>query len=217
MIRLPVAVDPVKHADAIAGARAYLEASQFSEHNGLAEAGRGSPYYGGFGYDKTGTRPDADMSNSQFALQALKASGLPEDHPAYKRVQAFLSRSQKRTESNDLEELECVLAMRRPHRIVSEPDTFSRANLHLMVLHADAAEEALFKDEPNVAARAACDGFLAVDVFTSQEPLFAQKARQVGRDSLIGQELFIIEVRRDIEPVDAHGGFAQLRLQIHPE
>ena len=57
---------------------------------------------------------------------------------------------------NDLEELERVLAMQRPHRIVSEPDAFTRANLHLMVLHADAAVEALFKEERNVAARAAC-------------------------------------------------------------
>ena len=61
------------------------------------------------------------------------------------------------------------------------------------------------------------DFLFAIDVFAAQEPLFAQKARQVGRDSLVGQELCIIEVGGNIEPVDAHGGFPQLRLQIHPE
>jgi squalene-hopene/tetraprenyl-beta-curcumene cyclase len=94
------AYDPAKYADAIAKGRAYLEKTQWSESNGI---GTKQPYYGGWGYDeKTGTKPEADVSNASFALEALKETGLPADSPVWKRAVTFLQRCQNRSESNDL-------------------------------------------------------------------------------------------------------------------
>ena len=56
--------------------------------------------YGGFGY---GSSMRADLSNTQFALDALHASKLPKNHPAYKKALIFISRCQNRAESNDQE------------------------------------------------------------------------------------------------------------------
>jgi squalene-hopene/tetraprenyl-beta-curcumene cyclase len=97
------AYDGTKYAAAIEKARNYLEASQFSEEHGL-EGGdpKASPYYGGWGYDKTGTKPEADLSNAEFALEALREAGLPADSPVFRRAQVFLQRCQNRSESNDI-------------------------------------------------------------------------------------------------------------------
>jgi len=54
--------------------------------------------YGGIGYSSK-QRPD--LPNLQYALEALKASGLPEDNPVWKRAVQFIQRTQNRTESND--------------------------------------------------------------------------------------------------------------------
>lgn len=98
------ALDPAKYAENIRKARAYLEGTQFSEEHGL-EGGdpKKSPYYGGWGYDRTETQPKADMSNVQFTLEALREAGVPADSPVFKRAAAFLSHCQKRSESNDLQ------------------------------------------------------------------------------------------------------------------
>lgn len=56
------------------------------------------PFYGGAGYGR-GKRPD--LSNLQFMLDALKDSGLPKDHPAYKKALVFVSRCQMLGEHND--------------------------------------------------------------------------------------------------------------------
>lgn len=98
-------LDPKRYADTIAKGRAYLVSGQWSEAHGLdADAAKAqkSPHYGGWGYDKTGTKPDADMSNTHFVLEALKETGLSESDAAWKRAAIFLQRCQNRSESNDL-------------------------------------------------------------------------------------------------------------------
>jgi squalene-hopene/tetraprenyl-beta-curcumene cyclase len=56
-------------------------------------------FYGGFGYDSK-NRPD--LSNTQFALDALRAAGIPPTDEAYKKAMVFVSRCQNRkSESND--------------------------------------------------------------------------------------------------------------------
>jgi squalene-hopene/tetraprenyl-beta-curcumene cyclase len=99
------AMDPKRFAGPIAKGRAYLAATQFHEGNGLEEElakARKSPYYGGWGYDRTGTKPDADLSNTHFVLEALKETGLSPDDPVWQRAAIFLQRCQNRSESNDL-------------------------------------------------------------------------------------------------------------------
>jgi squalene-hopene/tetraprenyl-beta-curcumene cyclase len=97
------AYDPAKYGAAIEKARHYLEVTQFSEEHGLEGPDpKKNPYYGGWGYDKTETKPDADMSNVQFALEALHEAGLPPDSPVFKRAVVFLQRCQNRSESNDV-------------------------------------------------------------------------------------------------------------------
>ncbi|MFP4058728.1 MAG: prenyltransferase/squalene oxidase repeat-containing protein [Candidatus Brocadiia bacterium] len=53
---------------------------------------------GGFGYNRD-KRPD--LSNTQFALEALKSGGMEEDSEAFQRCLKFLQRCQNRSESND--------------------------------------------------------------------------------------------------------------------
>src|SRR5207245_9716995 len=55
--------------------------------------------FGGWGYSAKKGR--ADGSNLQMALEALHDSGLPQDDPAYKNAQKFLSRMQNLSETND--------------------------------------------------------------------------------------------------------------------
>ncbi|HZZ80662.1 MAG TPA: prenyltransferase/squalene oxidase repeat-containing protein [Gemmataceae bacterium] len=47
--------------------------------------------HGGFGYDKKGR---ADLSNTNFSVEALLAAGLSKDDPAVKRALTFISRCQ---------------------------------------------------------------------------------------------------------------------------
>jgi squalene-hopene/tetraprenyl-beta-curcumene cyclase len=54
--------------------------------------------YGGIGYSSKGR---ADLPNLEYALEALKASGLAEDDPVWQRAIQFVQRVQNRTESND--------------------------------------------------------------------------------------------------------------------
>ena len=97
------AIDAQKHKDVIEKAQAYLKQAQFSEKNGNFTAQ--SWEYGGWGYS---SKPDTmgkiapDLSNLQFAVTALKESGLPQDDEAYRRAIAFIQRCQNRTESNDM-------------------------------------------------------------------------------------------------------------------
>jgi hypothetical protein len=75
-------------------ARDFLAASQYADQPA-------DPSYGGFPY-KDRQVQSADLSNAQFAIEALADAGLPQDHPAWERVRVYLPRLQNRSESNDL-------------------------------------------------------------------------------------------------------------------
>ena len=79
----------------IAKAQNYIIGIQRGNGDGIAPSDK---TYGGIGYNGQ-QRPD--LPNLQYALEALKASGLPEDSPAWKRALQFIQRTQNRTESND--------------------------------------------------------------------------------------------------------------------
>lgn len=51
---------------------------------------------GGFGYNKT---EGADLSNTQYAVEALRAAGVPEDDPTLKAALIYLERTQNRSEN----------------------------------------------------------------------------------------------------------------------
>jgi len=56
--------------------------------------------HGGIGYGSHKER-GPDLSNTQFALQALRAAGLKKDDPAFKRALIFIRRCQNLEEKND--------------------------------------------------------------------------------------------------------------------
>jgi squalene-hopene/tetraprenyl-beta-curcumene cyclase len=76
------------YKDLLAKAEKFLRTRQLTEENGLKPE---DPHYGGIGYTR-GTRPD--MSNIQFFLDALKATGAKEDDPAIQKALVFVSRCQ---------------------------------------------------------------------------------------------------------------------------
>jgi squalene-hopene/tetraprenyl-beta-curcumene cyclase len=86
----------------ILNARKYLANTQFSP--GFHDIGEDHWAYGSWDYDRSKEKADGDMSNAQFALQALNAADLPEDSEVWDRAVSFLQRSQNRSESNDLKE-----------------------------------------------------------------------------------------------------------------
>lgn len=89
-------IDGGREADkeAIQRAVGYLRAVQTDEGEGYTESDK---FYGGIGYGGD-LRPD--LSNLQYALQALHEAEVPEDDEAYQRAIHFLNRSQNRSESN---------------------------------------------------------------------------------------------------------------------
>ncbi len=89
-----------KDAPVIGRAQAYLKELQADEGEGYSEGDR---YYGGIGY---GGDERPDLSNLQMALEALAASGLGSDDPAFAKAVKFLERCQNRSESNDLRVVE---------------------------------------------------------------------------------------------------------------
>jgi len=87
------AIDGKRYAGPIAKGMKWLAGSQFVGK-------KDNPHFGGWGYDKSGTKPDADLSNTHIALQALKAAGMSEDDPVFKRALAFVTRCQNNSETN---------------------------------------------------------------------------------------------------------------------
>ena len=73
-------------------ARDYLAASQIA-------GDEKDPSHGGFPYQSKKPQP-ADLSNLQFAVDALASADLPADSPVWKRVEAYLRRVQNRSETN---------------------------------------------------------------------------------------------------------------------
>ena len=59
---------------------------------------KANAWYGGWGY---GNHARPDLSNAQFALEALHDAGLKPSDPAYQNALVFLNRTQNRSESND--------------------------------------------------------------------------------------------------------------------
>jgi len=78
-------------------AQRYVLAIQKFEQNGTA---RSDVEYGGVGYGSKGER--SDLSNMQFAIAALRESGLETDHEAFQRALVFLQRTQNLKSVNDL-------------------------------------------------------------------------------------------------------------------
>ncbi len=78
-----------------ARARDFLASTQIQ---GSAE----DPSFGGFPY-KSKKPQAADLSNLQFAADALARAGLPADHPVWQRIQSYLKRVQNYSEGNVLE------------------------------------------------------------------------------------------------------------------
>lgn len=78
-------------------ARAYLAGLQADEGEGFSKEHWA---YGGFGY---GNEERPDLSNTQFAMDALKLAGTPPSDPAMRRALVFLERCQNRSESNHVE------------------------------------------------------------------------------------------------------------------
>lgn len=85
-----------EHKPVIQKARDWLISLQADEAEGFSPD---HPFYGGNSY---GDEQRPDLSNVQFALEALAASGLEKGNDAYKRALKFLERCQNRSESNDI-------------------------------------------------------------------------------------------------------------------
>jgi squalene-hopene/tetraprenyl-beta-curcumene cyclase len=91
-----------EYKPAIVKALAYLRSLQWSDKiEGVDEKMRvaaADPRFGGFGYGKRG-RPD--LSNTQWALEALKEAGVPSTDPAFQAALKFATRCQNSSETND--------------------------------------------------------------------------------------------------------------------
>jgi squalene-hopene/tetraprenyl-beta-curcumene cyclase len=74
------------YKDLLAKAEKFLRGQQYAEGRDTTD-----PHYGGIGYGAT-TRPD--LSNVQFFLDALKATGAKADDPAIQKALIFVSRCQ---------------------------------------------------------------------------------------------------------------------------
>ncbi len=85
-----------KYKSVVGDAVEFLKKLQWDESEGKDP---GNDFFGGAGYDSK-SRPD--LSNSQMFLDALKAAGVPQDDPAFKKALVFVSRCQNlKSEHND--------------------------------------------------------------------------------------------------------------------
>jgi len=83
------------YKEIIQRAQNYIIALQADEGEGYTPDDK---MYGGIGY---GGELRPDMSNLQFALKALKESGVPDDADVWDKAIKFIERCQNRSESND--------------------------------------------------------------------------------------------------------------------
>lgn len=86
-----------KYAPVMRKCAEYLAKIQADEGEGFDQS---SENYGGIGYGSK--RQFTNMSTTQFAVEAADAAGLEKNHAFYGKALRFLSRSQNRSESNDL-------------------------------------------------------------------------------------------------------------------
>jgi squalene-hopene/tetraprenyl-beta-curcumene cyclase len=89
------ALDNPADAGTIASAQAWIKSQQTDEAQGYRPDDK---LYGGFGYGSS-LRPD--LSNTQYAIEALRMSGVPASDPALAKAIRFIQRVQNRSESND--------------------------------------------------------------------------------------------------------------------
>src|SRR5262249_45155398 len=82
---------------ALQKAQQFLLKCQYLEQNGYQSSDRD---YGAMGYGGSDNRR-ADLSNTNFALQALRDTGLPADHEAFQKALVFLQRTQNLKAVND--------------------------------------------------------------------------------------------------------------------
>src|SRR5262249_47575034 len=75
----------------------YLKRIQWDEGESIDQD---NPFYGGIGYDSQ-KRPD--MSNTQFAIEALVSSGTTSDDPALQRALIFISSSHNLRSEHNME------------------------------------------------------------------------------------------------------------------
>jgi squalene-hopene/tetraprenyl-beta-curcumene cyclase len=88
---------------AVARAVAFLRTLQFHEEAPESrKAAKGDSRHGGIGYGSDPTQPD--LSNTQFALESLRAAGVPASDPAVQRAVVFLQRTQNRKENETADE-----------------------------------------------------------------------------------------------------------------
>lgn len=86
--------DPIT-VPVLARAQKAILMFQNAEAGGYERSDRG---YGSIGY---GGGQRGDLSNTQFSIEALRASGLPEDHEAMQKALVFLQRTQNLKSSNN--------------------------------------------------------------------------------------------------------------------
>jgi squalene-hopene/tetraprenyl-beta-curcumene cyclase len=96
VMALAAARRDAKYRPVIGNAAEFLKKLQWDEGEGKNQK---DDFYGGAGYDSK-SRPD--LSNTQFFLDALKAAGVSQTDPAFKKAAVFVSRCQNlKTEHND--------------------------------------------------------------------------------------------------------------------
>ncbi|MFH5806203.1 prenyltransferase/squalene oxidase repeat-containing protein [Alienimonas sp. DA493] len=82
-------VEGDEYADAVKGARAFLKELQWDQGEGIESD---DVRWGGAGYGGGGDRPD--LSNTQFLVEALKASGSGPEDEAIQKALVFVTRTQ---------------------------------------------------------------------------------------------------------------------------
>jgi squalene-hopene/tetraprenyl-beta-curcumene cyclase len=88
VLALAAAKKDDKYKKTIGNAAKFLQGLQFDDGEGKKQE---DDFFGGAGYDSK-SRPD--LSNTQFFIDALVASGLKKDDDTFKKVQVFVSRCQ---------------------------------------------------------------------------------------------------------------------------
>lgn len=87
-----------KYRNTIEKAKSFVIELQCDEEEGYTP--QEDTFYGGIGY---GSSERPDLSNTQYAIEALREAGVPPTDPVFKKAMVFLQRCQNRSESNDQE------------------------------------------------------------------------------------------------------------------
>jgi len=77
---------PEKHKEVVANAVKFVKSLQAAS--------------GGIGYSDTTTSDDPDISNTQFAIEALKKAGVKKEDPTFSHALKFIQSVQNRSETN---------------------------------------------------------------------------------------------------------------------